>query len=280
VNKTLDFKTLGPPILIASHPRSGTHLTIDILRRQFKDCASWKYPGERLDRLYLPLEGLTALQNGLSWQTAERMLGRSPRPLLKTHAYPALAHLQSDYPDLHDWIQSSAQKLYVVRDGRAVLCSLHLFMQSYKPETRCSLSEFLRQKVNGKSRVRAWATHVQTWMAQPDVYVLRFEEFIQHPQQTLTDLGYRLELSPQFVEPLLPRSSRNIWQSRWARLTQWRPESSAIIGYYGGQTTQKWQAAFSEGDRAFFHQEAGDILLKLGYVDSDAWVQAPAPFKP
>lgn len=278
MSQFFDFSRLGPPILVASHPRSGTHLTLDTLRRQFAACAAWKYPGERLDRLYLPLEGLTAEDKGLSRPIAQQILGRSPRPLLKTHAYPALAHLQSDYPDLHYWIHESAQKLYVVRDGRAVLCSLHLFMQSYKPEARCSLSDFLRQEVNGKSRVRAWATHVQTWMAQPDVYVLRFEDFIQYPRQTLTALGHQLELPPRFVEPLLPRSPHTIWQGRWARLTQWRPESSAIIGYYGGQKTQKWQDTFSAGDRAFFHQEAGGLLQHLGYITSEAWVDAaPEP---
>src|SRR4051794_27731921 len=41
------------PVVVASHPRSGTHLLIDLLRRQFPACASWKYPLERMDRLYL-----------------------------------------------------------------------------------------------------------------------------------------------------------------------------------------------------------------------------------
>ncbi|MBE9100634.1 sulfotransferase domain-containing protein [Vacuolonema iberomarrocanum] len=272
MNQSFKLEDLGQPILVASHPRSGTHLTMDTLRRQFTACAAWKWPGERLDRLYLPLEGLTVSEKEMSWCIAQRILGRSPRPLLKTHAYPALAHLKADFPKLHQWIQDTAQTIYVVRDGRSVLCSRHLFMQSYNPETRCSISEFLRQEVNGKSRVRAWATHVQTWMAQPDVTVLQFEQVIQQPRQTLADLGEKLSLSPRFVEPLLPRSPHNIWQGRWARLTQWHPESTAIIGYYGGQKTRKWRDILSEGDRYFFHQEAGELLLKLGYISSDAWV--------
>ena len=58
------------PILIASHPRSGTHLTIDFLRRQFSPCSSWKHWGESLDNLYLPLEAITAQQKGISIEKA------------------------------------------------------------------------------------------------------------------------------------------------------------------------------------------------------------------
>ncbi|MEM9446955.1 MAG: sulfotransferase domain-containing protein [Cyanobacteria bacterium P01_E01_bin.6] len=264
--------SLANPVLVASHPRSGTHLTIDTLRKQFLACASWKYPGEPLDRLYVPLEGLIAKRKGIPLQTAITILGRSPRPLIKTHAYPALAHLTSEHGGLQEWIHQKAHKIYVVRDGRSVLCSLHVFMQSFSPETRCSLSEFLQQQVNGKSRVRAWAEHVKAWADLPDIYVLKFEDLIKKPRQTIASLAESLELMPRYVEPLLPQSPQNIWQGRWARLTQWQPESSAIIGYYNGQKTQQWQEAFKESDRVFFHQEAGDLLLKLGYLTDDTWV--------
>lgn len=271
------MKPSSRPILIASHPRSGTHLTIDVLRKHFKDCAAWKYPGEPLDRLYLALEGLTAAQNRISKPTAETILRRSPRPLLKTHADPSLTHLVADYGELLAWIHRNAQTIYVVRDGRSVLCSLHLFMQSFAPETRCSLSDFLRQQVNGQSRVKIWAEHVRSWMNHSDVHVLRFEELIQSPEETIAHLGQVLDMSPGNVHPLLPQSPKNIWQGRWTRLTCWRPESSAIIGYYGGQKTKKWKQSFSERDRAFFHQEAGDLLMELGYVESDTWVNIDIP---
>lgn len=271
------------PILVASHPRSGTHLTIDFLRKHFPACSSWKYPGETLDYLYLALEGLTATGNQGFAKKSGKILKRfselksaeTSRPLLKTHGSPQLQHLKENYVDLHRWIQHNATQIYVVRDGRSVLCSFHLFMQSFAPETRCPISEFLRQQVNGRSRVKAWADHVEAWMAQPDVHLLKFEDLIHSPQSTLEHLGKWLDLTPRYVEPLLPQSPKNIWQGRWARLTQWRPESTAIIGYYNGQKTQKWKDAFTESDRAFFHQEAGDLLIKLGYVDSDAWVSHP-----
>ncbi len=53
-----DLEEKSRPIIIATHKRSGTHLTIDTFRRQFLECNSWKYPGEPLDRLYLSLESV------------------------------------------------------------------------------------------------------------------------------------------------------------------------------------------------------------------------------
>jgi len=275
VNVKTVLDSMVQPILVASHPRSGTHLTIDFLRRQFADCASWKYPGETLDRLYLPLEALTAPRKGISPQMAMKILGRSPHPLIKTHSYPQLAHLAAHHSDFQDWIHQNAHKIYVVRDGRSVLCSLHLFMQSFAPDTRCSLGEFLRQGGNNQSRVKAWANHVQAWMDEQHVHLLKFEDLIQQPKQTLADLGRKLNLIPSYVEPLLPRSPKNIWHGRWARFTQRQPESTAIIGYYRGQKTQKWQEVFTKSDREFFHEEAGKLLIKLGYIDSNAWIQNP-----
>lgn len=271
------MKLTSHPILIASHPRSGTHLTIDVLRKHFQDCSAWKYPGEPLDRLYLALEGLTATQKAISRPTAEAILRRSPRPLLKTHTDPTLAHLKPQYSDLRDWIHHNAQTIYVVRDGRSVLCSLHLFMQSFAPETRCSLSDFLRQDVNGQSRIKIWVEHVRGWMKKPDVHVLKFEDLIRTSKDTIFHLGQALDMAPRDVQPLLPRSPKTIWQGRWARMTSWQPESTAIIGYYGGQKTKKWKHSFSMSDRAFFHQEAGDLLMELGYVESDAWIDADIP---
>lgn len=266
--------SLGQPILVASHPRSGTHLTIDLLRRQFSECSSWKYPGEPLDRLYLAVEGLIATQKKISAKTAKSILRRSPRPLLKTHANPRLSHLTQDYADLKSWVLQNATKIYVMRDGRSVLCSLHLFMQSFDPTARCSLSQFLRQEANGQSRVKAWSSHIQAWIDQPHVHLLKFEDLIHQPHQTLTDLGRLLALKPKYVEPYLPRSPKTIWHGRLSRLTQTQPESTAIIGYYGGQKGQKWHKAFTPKDREFFHAEAGTLLQKLGYIDGDDWIEA------
>ena len=46
------------PIVVSSHPRSGTHLCIDLLRRQYKACNIPKTLDRGLDDLYFSIEGL------------------------------------------------------------------------------------------------------------------------------------------------------------------------------------------------------------------------------
>lgn len=268
------FECLGDPIIIASHPRSGTHLTIDLLRKQFSVCQSYKLPIQPLDRLYLALEALSAPpRKSISESKAINILKKTKVPIIKTHADPTFSHLDQKFQHWQHWLSQRGTTLYIIRDGRAVMCSLHLFMQSYDPKTRCSLSEFLRQTVNGHSRIKQWANHVELWLAHPNVHVVRFEDIINQTHSTLTKLSQILVSDAQYFEPLLPKPILSRWHSRWLRFCTTKPESSAIIGYYNRQTTLKWQCALTVDDGIFIHQEAGELLNKLGYVENDSWIQ-------
>src|SRR5450755_924617 len=76
------------PIIVASHPRCGTHLLIDTLRLNFSECQSRKRVGERLDRLYLNFDDILRDESPLSCSVAEKILKRAQRPIIKTHAWP------------------------------------------------------------------------------------------------------------------------------------------------------------------------------------------------
>ena len=52
----LKLRKLGKPITIISHPRSGTHLTIDLIRRQFISCQARKKLWEHYHKVYLSIE--------------------------------------------------------------------------------------------------------------------------------------------------------------------------------------------------------------------------------
>lgn len=261
------FSGIGKPIVVASHPRSGTHLTIDLLRRQFSECETYKLPTQPLDRLYLALEALSApLQKSISEAKAIDILRKTERPIIKTHLDPSLTHLDNRFSDWQRWISKEATILYIIRDGRATLSSYHLFMQSFDPSTRCSLSEFLRQTTGGKSRVRQWADHVEEWLSYPGAQPIQFEDIVQHTSSALDQLSLILNLEAKCCKPLLPKSIHSLWHGRWIRLTQVKPESTAIIGYYKGQHSVAWKTAFSEQDHAFFELEAGDLLKRLGYT--------------
>jgi hypothetical protein len=267
---------IGRCIVIATHPRSGTHLTIDLLRKQFRECKSWLWFGETLHHSYLNLDML-ALTHSLhiSQQEALLLLSRARRPIIKTHSLPSFEQFDLENTELIRRLIQNADIYYVVRDGRDVLCSVHLWRQQVDPKARCPLSEFLRQEENGMSRPRIWAAHVLSWLNKQGVRILRFEQIIKDTRKVLTQIGQELGLKPLYVEPLLPkrRQSDSRWADYWLRLTR-QFESTAIVGRYLGQKPQKWQDAFTCEDREFFQQEAGDVLIRLGYEVSEAWVEA------
>jgi len=267
------------PVIVASHPRSGTHLLMDLLRRQFDACRSWKWPGERLDRLYCSIDELGAERGRLDASTARQILSRTRRPLVKTHAWPGLQdtflapHHDGLAPEWVEWLRENGTTLYVHRDGRDVMCSYQMMRSRMEASPSEPVGTFMRASDPGQdeNRVRRWARHVQTWTERDTAHVLSFESILDTPRSVIESLGEILGLAPAWREPLLPEPFSSIWESRWARLVHMRPDSSAILG----TGAKDWQDAFSKEDRRFFHREAGDVLTTLGYVESSQWVTAP-----
>jgi hypothetical protein len=145
-------------------------------------------------------------------------------------------------------------------------------MQKFDLQTRCSLSEFLRQEENGMSRPKIWAHHVLSWLKEPEINLLRFENMINDTPNVLSNIGQNLDLKPLYIEPMLPKRRQlgNRWEDYWLRFTR-QFESTTIVGRYQGQKPPKWQEVFTDEDRQFFHQEAGDVLIKLGYEVDESW---------
>lgn len=267
------------PIVVASHRRSGTHLMIDLLRRHMVECRGWKYPGEALNRLYLMLESLYEPHAAIPTTEAKALaiLQRCDRPLVKTHLEPENLALTSE-TGLNElgaywmnWLKQRATWLYSYRDGRVVMCSLHMFRMCHDASARVSLSEFMRQEHGGLSRPKVWARHVRKWLAVPNVVPLKFEDMVSDAHVTLDHIARSMGLTFQPKQPLLPHLKQR-WRIRLDRMIARRPSSTAVRGRYKGRSPQKWHKAFSPQDRRFFHDEAGDLLIELGYETSDAWV--------
>ncbi|GBE13632.1 sulfotransferase domain protein [bacterium BMS3Abin13] len=261
------------PIIIATHERSGTHLTIDTFRRQFLECNSWKCPGEPLDRLYLSLESVMQ-RGGTEERMVRSILGRCRRPLIKYHnCSPEFndASLQ-DVPWLQE-VLSTSEIVYVCRDGRAVMCSWFEYVNKNFGAGWHSIGELLRQKRQGMSLPKYWACHVQNWLARPGVIVLRVEDLLLYPEQKIFDMGWKLDLTVRGRMPLLPSNRHFGWMNAFARFFCVRPQCTAIIpGLFRRAKSPKWQDVFTPDDRSFFHAEAGDVLVQLGYAKSEKWV--------
>lgn len=266
------------PIVVASHPRSGTHLAIDSFRRQFEECRSWKWPLESHHHLYLNLDALISIPHpGVSERTALRVLRRSRRPLIKTHLLPGFENwfqaLQvAQLPDRWRRRLDGCRICYAVRDGRSVMCSYHIFHQGFDPAAHVPLSDFLRQSREGVTRVRAWANHVRAWREQREVHAVRFEDLVRDPETTLAGIAAHFDLTYRRVQPLLPRKVESLLAFRRDRLLGIRPESSAIRARREPKRPPGWRELFSRADRAFFHEETEGLLIELGYESGTDWI--------
>ena len=119
---THDLSELGRRVVLATHRRSGTHLTLDLLRRQFPDCRARKKPFQALESLYLNLDALGAPRL-LALDRARRLLGRAARPIVKTHASPALEEFEPGPQAFARAVLADADVIAVHRDVRDVLAS-------------------------------------------------------------------------------------------------------------------------------------------------------------
>lgn len=270
---THDQNEHGEPILVASHRRSGTHLMIDLLRRQFAPCDARAVPGRPPADLYLPLDRFKADAHWpITEQSAQRVLRRAQRPILKAHLLPSLEEVAPGARAYVADLIARSVRIYCVRDGRRVMCSYRL----YKTAGAQPMREFLRERVNGKSRAAAWAQHVRAWLAQPRVHPIPYESVVADPKGTVEQLADLLEQTPRWRQPTLPRRHRSVAEVRLRRLIG-RWESTAILGKApANEKGKRWQDVFDEEDRRFFHEEAGDVLIELGYEPDDSWVSEPA----
>ena len=260
-------------IFVVSFPRSGTHLTIDFLRKQFKECQIKLSALESRHRSYLTLGHLSKQNfNYISQARALAILSRAEVPIIKTHETPGFQEIGEENEYFVRQLSQNAVFFYVVRDVREVLTSLHCGLQSNSLEARCSFSKFIRQECNGQSWPKRWASHVQMWSSQPSVNLVKYEEIIRDPVQMIENWGKLLELKPQLEKPLLPSKCcpKNRWQDYWFRLTG-RTESTAIDSFFS-YCKSPWQTLLDYQDRCFIHQEAGNILIDLGYEVDDSWI--------
>lgn len=271
------------PVVVVSHPRSGTHLLMDTLRLNFRECCAWKLPGEPLERLYVDLDGLIHPSRLVSWNSAGKVLRRCPRPIIKTHAFPDFENfcLGGGYasvpPVFVDWLRRRADFLYVYRHVRSAMCSLHQFVQGHDPAApEVPISEFIRQQERGASRVRQWARHIEMWLKRSDVYAVKMEELLQSPGPTITALGERLGLEPATMPPHLPTAPKTNLRRRLGRLFGIRPLSTTILGDPEGERPKNPRTAFDPDDMKYIRREVGDLLFRLTYETADEWA-SPLP---
>ncbi len=246
------------PVIIASHMRSGTHLTIDLIRRQFAGFGGWKLPCEPNDTVYLPVDSLrTSSRRTWSDSRIKKVLLRSEHMVGKLHwTSPDFMEVIENQPAVGKWLRNSAKIIYVLRNPLAVVQSLWNWEIAEKQadESTVPCSEWLRE------RFRSWAKHVDLWTSRADPLILKYENIVANPAGVISTLERSLGAGARQREPLLPPKLRGLWQSRLNRIFSVRPTSTEILTT-GAPTRIIWD----EAKLKIARDQCGEQLARLGY---------------
>lgn len=263
----------GNAILVASHPRSGTHLMIDLIRRQFPATKARRFYGLPLDHLYLNIERLTASERRFDEAKAHSILAKARRPIVKTHYL-------ADFSET--WVPEETNSLapiwralvdescciYVHRDPREVMVSLKQFLSKMNPAVaQASLPEFIRMEHwSGRTTMLGWwVEHVESWLERPGVLVLSYRRLLSDTEAIVREIAGYVNERPVRVEPLLPPKVNTVTRTRLDRLFSLAPASTAIIADARRHPAVHWNEVCSATDEEYLEATAGVLLERLGY---------------
>jgi hypothetical protein len=249
-----DRFSVDSAIIVASHPRSGTHLVIDLLRRQFPNCEpsrSQFFLGDP----YWNFDEIVSTSGGATERKIARM-GDVGRPVLKTHRRPDyFANCQftnSILPERTGFareVMMRAARIYVYRSALAVMKSLYA-MGCRTGEV--PFSSFIREVRGPWSRVGWWAAHLSEWRRTEGTLLISYEELVRDPASAVGQIAKFIGETPLMRLPVLPRSPVSPYLERLRKLLPMRRESTALMTY-GKQAPR---IRLSPEDLEFMREEA------------------------
>lgn len=257
-------------IIVATHRRSGTHWTLDALRNNSPD----------ISETFLTLERASS-EHGSPLPPADfrsRLEALPGRVLVKMHDLPTASFWKRD--DERAFALSvlrGSPVIYVHRDGRDVMVSLYYYLQSFDAAVKQqSFSDFLRSQSrldgrdSGQSMPAYWAHHARVWLRQPQVLPVSYRALETDYETSVRDmaafLGVRAGRSLRPIE--LPGQARQpslLGRALWKLGYRKRRLSSAVQPRRG--RSGDWRNHFSEQDLAFFMDQAGEQMFRLGYIN-------------
>ncbi len=261
-----ELERIGTPAMVVSHYRSGTHLVMDLLRRQFPAFRPRMRPLESIHASYLSIDRFnTDSHRPIGRPEALRLLRKAKRATLKTHALPGFPLFREDVAGFGRALVARSAALYAVRDGRDVMCSMHAWRKSFDPTTPEDFADFVftPNPETGKPAAREWAEHVLAWLDTEGVTPVRFERVVKDTRAVIDELATLLGETPVLREPLLPVPIKSVRASWLARLVG-NVESTNV--HSGGIRPLKRREAFDDAMTERFFGEAGEAMERLGYA--------------
>ncbi len=256
------------PIVVASFPRSGTHLTIDGLRHFFVETYRRQGFNQAVHSLYMNLDRLDPEHPfPLTPGKARDLLRKCPKRLIiKTHCSIEIDQVGETNRDLAREIIDTSDIVCVVRDVRPVMASYMALRPLKFPDSPRQIGEFLRTPMDGGEGPAAnWARHVAGWLDRPGVHLIKFEamreDYVKAIETLGKDLGLTWNTYPIRMFPK-PRTMLENRIRRWLGVQN----CSAIDNLRMAFETPDWKQVMSRADLDLIRAQAGPVMERLGYT--------------
>lgn len=189
----------------------------------------------------------------------------------------AYGYVHARPPFIDPLTRSGRATIFVYRDPRDMVVS-HVFyatdmhpghgMHRYYNETLKTMEERIQAAIQGVedpgselSPIHKKYENYLGWLEQPAVLCLRFEDLILNRQQAL---GALLDYLGQ--RGFIPRASREDAIDILSQAIAPKKSGTFRKGQPGN-----WQEHFTPANKAFFKEQAGDLLTRLGYENDLNW---------
>ena len=107
-----------------------------------------------------------------------------------------------------------------------------------------------------------WKYHQSIWAERSGCHLLRFEDIISKPEETLHKVSSWIGEPPLMRQPVLPPKLKSFRHSRWNRPTQFRPQSTEVLTRIAAKSIEE---RFGDKELEVMERFAGDLLRKQGY---------------
>lgn len=158
-----------------------------------------------------------------------------------------------------------ARFIHMIRDGRDTACSLRNFPQytmvdgqRVELDTDNPLDQCARRWVNDTRKG-------MMWRGDPRYMEVRYEDLIERDEETL------IRVFEFLGEPWDERVTKYYEIKSPSRDEEKMPQNPGATRPIYKTARGRWRDEFTEADERIFKAVAGDLLVELGYEESDDW---------
>lgn len=260
---TISGDLMSNHLIVISHRRSGTHLTIDSV---------WNNISAYKNRPFITMDRLnSAHRQPISLKDFRQELSLGPT-IVKTHFLPDFNRYIGD-PATCQFLEemfASSKKIYIFRDGRDVMISLYFYMQAFDQEvSEMTFKSFLNTAnnfdptINTFSRIDFWKFHIERWKQSrfsKETLFLKYEDWINTYEETFRAVARFLDQETHHpVADLRINGRKNIGGIPIQR-TSVEPRKGK---------TGDWKTYFDNQDLEVFRKKTNGFLSMLGYFEND-----------